>query len=105
MIIQSYLKYLHRETELKLQLKKYSNGRLAIRAVDPMTGQEQATLSVNLPDEPLKEDEIFIKDYAENEGAFLTLARAGLVEHLGQVNSGFVKIDKCRWLQSVFDAE
>lgn len=68
MNIPSYLRYASSVT-LTLTMGLYSNGRLAIRAIDCDTGEPIATLTVNLPDVPLAPDEVLIKDYGENEGA------------------------------------
>lgn len=78
--------------EGNLQKHKYSNGRLALTLTD---GTPIATLTVNLPDEPLRDGFVFIKDYAENEGVLQMLLDAGIVEltpKLRKVKSGFVEI-------------
>jgi len=68
------------------------NDRLALVLLDEV-GISYARASVNLPDEPLGEDEIFIKDYSENEGIFNALVDAGLIVDSGRVvESGFVTI-------------
>lgn len=60
---------------------------------DASDGSPVATCSVNLPDEPLSDNEIFIKDYSENEGMLKALIERGFVEDTGRrVPSGWVNI-------------
>lgn len=63
---QANLKYF--QGECNLSFGKYENGRLALSLVDPEDGLPIARVSVNIPDQPLCDDEIFVKDYSENEG-------------------------------------
>jgi hypothetical protein len=57
----------------------YSNGRLAIRLIDPEDGSPQVTASVNLPDEPCPDGCTYMKTYSENEGILEDLIAAGIV--------------------------
>ncbi|MEC9362388.1 MAG: hypothetical protein VYC42_04110 [Pseudomonadota bacterium] len=62
----------------------YGNGRLALELVavgdeDCFAGEPIATATVNL-NAPLAAGEIFVKDYAENEGMLDALIHAGVVE-------------------------
>jgi hypothetical protein len=84
----------------KIVFAQYSNGRTAIELVDAEGWHEPiARASVNLPDAPLEDDEIFIKDWSENEGMVGALVRAGVVsESIGYEPSGFVMVDKCKLL-------
>lgn len=92
--------------ECDIQFRQYGNGRPAIRLVQartrgPYAGSSEviAMASVNLPDEPLAEGEIFIKDYAENEGMLAALIAAGVVEDTGRrVSSGWVTIPVAKLL-------
>jgi hypothetical protein len=79
--------------------KRYGNGRPAIKLVDEFDGSPTAVASVNLPEEELGPDEIFIKDHGENEGMAKALALAGIVgEPIRYVQSGFVQIPVCKLL-------
>ena len=57
-----------------LEVGQYPSGHTALVAVDAKTGEQLARLSVDFPDEEMAEDEIYLKDYAENE----RLAQAAL---------------------------
>jgi hypothetical protein len=49
--------------------------------------------TVNLPEEYLRKNQTFIKDYSENTGILKALEDAGVVKDTGQrVQSGFVEI-------------
>ena len=50
-----------------LEVGKYPSGHTALVAVDAKTGEHLAKLSVDFPDEEMKEDEIYLKDYSESE--------------------------------------
>jgi len=71
-----------------------NNGRIAIKLVDAETQEPIATATVNLMDEQLGEDEIFVKDYSENTGMAAALADAGVIDPAPTqtVQSGFVQI-------------
>lgn len=91
------MKLKFRQWNCVLQTAQYGNGRTALQLVDAEDGEPVATATVNLPDETLGENEVFIKDYAENEGMLKTLQDAGIVEPTGKVvASGFVAIPVCR---------
>lgn len=50
-----------------LEVGQYPSGHTALVAVDAKTGEHLAKLSVDFPDEEMKEDEIYLKDYSESE--------------------------------------
>ena len=50
-----------------LEVGKYPSGHTALVAVDAKTGEQLAKLSVDFPEEEMAEDEIYLKDYSENE--------------------------------------
>jgi hypothetical protein len=77
--------------------KSYGNGRIAIALFDPEQGPT-ATLTVNVPELPLNEGEVFIKDYSENEGVLKDLKQAGLVEVLSEIPYNHVILHRCKWL-------
>jgi hypothetical protein len=79
--------------------EKYRNGRTAIQLMDAEDGSPIATATVNLPDFPLAEDRVAIKDYSENEGMLDALVEAGIVEELGlHAETGFVTVPICKLL-------
>ena len=88
-------------TSLELRTGKYSNGRLAIQALDRDTGEHIATLTVNIPDVHLAPDEVLIKDYAENLGALETLVRAGILVHRSTVPCGHTTAALCVMLKEI----
>ena len=72
---------------------KYSHGnRLAIEALMCTDNSPFAFLTVNLPDNPLGEDEIFVKAWSENEEFSKSCLATGLFEDTGKrVPTGFVQ--------------
>ena len=79
--------------------RQYSgNDRTALILTDATDGEYLTTASVNVPDIDLKDDEIVIKNYSENEGILEILTKAGLVKPLYEVTSGFVKHNVCKLL-------
>ena len=83
----------------EIELAAYSNGRIAILLNDKDTGEHILTASVNVPEYNLKEDELFIKDWSENEGILKALCEAQIIEDLGQSEPmGFVDAHLCRLL-------
>jgi hypothetical protein len=50
-----------------LEVGQYPSGHTALVAVDAKTGEQLAKLSVDFPEEEMAEDEIYLKDYSENE--------------------------------------
>lgn len=85
-----------------LEFKSYSNKRIAIQLVDAEDGSPIATATVNLPDKELKEGEVFIKDWSENEGMLRALCVAKVVEQVewprNTVRTGFVEAHRCKLL-------
>ena len=85
------------------EIGRYYNGRIAITysiVEDEEIGQEPfCTATINLPDEPLEEDEVIIKSYAENEGLYQCMMRDGVIsEVIRWVRSGFIEAPVCRLL-------
>lgn len=80
-----------------VQVSEYSNGRTALQllcSVGPM-----ATATVNLPNEKLGKDCVFIKNYSENEGMLEALVKAGVVRDTGKrVRTGYVEVPMCELL-------
>ena len=77
----------------------YDNGRAALRLIGKMG--PIATCTVNLFDKKMEQDEVAIKDYAENEGMLDALMDAGVVQHphryvLVMMDSGPEAVPICR---------
>ena len=82
--------------ECLLKQNFYQNGRIALFLVS-VEGELISTCTTNIPEIPLDDDEVFIKDYSENEGILEFLVKEGIVKDTGQVLlSGYVKIPVCR---------
>ena len=76
--------------------ERYGNGRVKLRLRDRDDGEPVATATINVPEEPLAENEVIIKDYSENDGMLAALLDAGVVEPTGRVCvSGMVQAPIC----------
>jgi hypothetical protein len=88
--------------KLTVEKRHYTNGRVALVLVDPngeFGPEDYMVATVNLPDVELKEGEVVVKDYSENEGIFSALKEAGIVsEPVRWVHTGFVKCPVCKLL-------
>jgi hypothetical protein len=62
----------------------YGNGRTALVLRDAQDGGQVAVATVNLPGVTVGPDEVFIKDYSENEGMLAALEQAGIVQPTGE---------------------
>ena len=84
----------------RVDYAKYANGRTAMQLVDVNTGESVAMVTVNLPDAPLAEGYVFIKDWSENEGVLDALDRAGVVKATARVvPTGYVMANEARVLE------
>lgn len=78
---------------------KYDNDRTAITLTDAEDGSPICTASVNLPDHPCEENEVWIKDYSENQGIEKVLIDAKIISNpIAMVAQGHVVINKCKIL-------
>ena len=84
------------------QFSKYrNNNRVAISLIDAEDGIPFSIATVNLPDEPLDENEVAIKNYAENDGILWALQDAGIVGEIKRYSqSGYVTIPIVDLLQT-----
>ena len=88
-----------KEWNCEILFKQYSNKRTAIVLRDSEDGSPIATATINLLDIPLQEDEVIIKDYAENEGMYEALLEAGVIApSTYSVQSGYVICPVCKLL-------
>ena len=98
--MQFIKKVKYKDWNCNLLKSYYINGnRVALYLVAGEDGEPVSTCTVNLPDEPLDEGEVFIKDYSENEGMVEFLEKEGVVKPTGRmVQSGYVLIPVCKLL-------
>lgn len=76
--------------EAELNFKKYSNGRTAIQLLDD-EHFVMATLTVNLPDAKLNDDEFAVKVWSENDGISQDAFKSGLFIDTGKrISTGYV---------------
>ena len=76
---------------------RYPNNRLALLLRDTDTGEPIGMLTRNLPNNPLRSDEVILKNYSENEGCVEALIEAGIVEKAHRwVMSGYMQLPVCR---------
>lgn len=75
----------YHEGPVILEWGKYSNGRPALEILDAQDGSPIMVATVNIPEVKLREKEIIIKDYSENEGVLKFLQDHGIV---GEVKRG-----------------
>jgi len=88
-----------KEWDCVVELGRYNNGRPALILNDAHDGEQVAVATVNLPNEPAGDHEVFIKDYSENEGILAALEAAGVVKATGgKVGSDFVDIHRVELL-------
>lgn len=82
--------------DCELQRLEYAGGRTALVLIDARDGEPVATVTVNLPDQPLGPNEVFVKDWNENDGMVAAMERAGVLRNTGQyVRTGHVVAPKC----------
>jgi hypothetical protein len=73
------IKFTTPEDIVCLKATKYTNnGRIAIIGEDANTGEPYFTLTVNVPQEPLKDNEFFIKVHCVNEPLFQIAFKTGM---------------------------
>lgn len=94
------IKVQFKQWSCKAQFVTYSNKRNAIQLVNIADGSLAAIATVNMPNHKLNnENEIFIKDWGENEGMVEALREAGIVgKLLGHIESGWVDVPKLELL-------
>ncbi len=79
----------------------YGNGRPAVALVC-LDGSRDAVATVNLPDENLEDDHVFLKGWSENDGLPAALEAAGGVKLTGRrVSTGHAEAEEGRLLLRV----
>ncbi len=77
----------------------YANGRVALQLFSDKQGPI-ATITVNLPEEPLEDGEFFVKGWSENERIIPDVLASGLFEDTGKrVPTGFVEAPVWRFTE------
>ena len=90
----------HKGYRLSPQFANYQNGQIAIRLLDMMDGIPYATATVCVEDDLLKEGEVAIKDYSENEGILTSLIESDIIEPPHAfIQSEFVRIPICKLIR------
>jgi hypothetical protein len=89
------------ERDIEIETGEYRNGRLAVQLHEK--GEYFATVSVNLPEEQLADDEFAFKNYSENEGLFEELLRVGAIVFTGRYTDSVLKLPICRLAEAVAD--
>jgi hypothetical protein len=80
-----------------IEFGKYSNNRIGFRLIEGF--DTIANCTINIPNENILENEVIIKDYAENEGMLNALKSAGVIsEPIRFVNSGHITAPVCMLL-------
>ena len=90
----------HKGGHYRIHLDKYTNGdRTSLQLFDIETGELAYTCTVNVPEMPLMNHMVIIKDYSENEGILKSLVKALIVQPTGQtIAMGFVEGHICHLL-------
>lgn len=69
-------------------------------------GEPIAVATVNIPEVPLKENEIIIKDYSENSGMLEALKKSGFItDTKREITSGFVTVQVVEKTQKLLELE
>ena len=89
-----------KDWDCEVVFAEYSNGRPAILLKDAEDGSPIATATINLPEVPLRENQVIIKDYSENEGVLQALVDAGVVTDTGiKMQVGFAIAPLCELVE------
>lgn len=79
-----------------LQKGRYIDDTIAILLFDTHNGEPIATATVAIQGPELKENQIIVKDYSENEGMLAALTNIGLVTSVEQwIPTGWVSVPVC----------
>jgi hypothetical protein len=83
----------HRGEDLSVETARYGNGRTAVLLVTEGTGERYATLSTNLAEGSLADNEFYAKTYSENTEIAQVALASGLFTDTGRsARSGFVSL-------------
>lgn len=88
-----------RGNKLELEFNEYFNGRTAISLIDAVSKEPYMTATTNMPHIFIKDNEIIIKDYSENEGIHKALVEQDIVgPKLYPARSGYIQATVCKLL-------
>lgn len=77
---------------VRLREYQYANGRMALRVITATTGEPYATLTVNVPEAMIAEDELIVKAWGENEDVARAALATGLFVDTGRrLSTGFME--------------
>ena len=103
-IIHLQTKYINED--VRLIWRRYAEGGRVRLDFLSLEGEPMMTATVNLPDEPLADDEAFIKSYSEGEGLLAGLLEAELIYLTPRaVRSGHVIIPVIKWAVALPEIE
>ena len=88
----------YRDRECQLRKATYRiGGGTALLLVDPATGKEVTRLTVNIPEVPLRQDEVLLRDFGASDGIMDVLETAGVISNTGRsVRCGKMELPICR---------
>ncbi len=86
--------------ELEVHLLKYQNNkRPAIELIDKEDGSSFIIATINIPEHPIRNNEVIIKNYSENEGILEALIDAKIISKpIEYVQTGYVNVPVCKLL-------
>lgn len=99
--------YWMEETEVTFKVGKYIDGSIAWQLYDANTGEPLMRATVCLVEKghtPAKGN-VFIKDYAENEGLLPALIDGGVVRVVGTIGADYVIFTECEILIDALKGE
>lgn len=92
------VKFKHWDCELDLA-KYRNNDRTCITLIDVEDGEVILFATTNVPEIPLEDDEVIIKDYSENEGVLDALILAKVISSpIRYVQQGYITFPICKLL-------
>lgn len=82
---------------------RYSNGRIALQLFQSTNGEPLMTCTVNLPEHPCGEFEVYVKDYSENEGCEDFLREQHVIEQkpVSSAISGYAILNRYRLTEEI----
>jgi hypothetical protein len=88
--------------KLSVVFEEYAdNGRKAIKLIDQEDGMPFCMATINVPQIPLLNDEVIIKNYSENAGVLEMLEGAGYIQDTGNiVYVGMAEANICKLLKT-----
>jgi len=86
--------YPGKHVEVRMVVKFYLSGldRCAIIIVETQSNQIHGTLTVNVPDEDLENNQVFVKTYGENVQLAKDAFATGWFKEVRSIRQGFVTI-------------